>query len=167
MLLLKLKRLSTIRFKLLHTFIVKETMKKITLEENNIKVPFKVPQNYFEELPKRIQETVLEDVEKPVFTVSWSWKRTLITSMAASVVGFLIWVTYPKKQYSIGEETLSSVKDENIIKYLKESEIEPSELLVNENINSYSIDSTMINDLEITDEDILKHLDAETIKENI
>ena len=29
------------------------------------------------------------------------------------------------------------------------------------------IDSTMINDLEITDEDILKHLDAETIKENI
>ena len=142
-------------------------MNKIKLDDLKAKPPFEVPEGYFDDLSLRIQSQIDENQDKPVFTVSWSWKRTLITTAAASVVGVLVWLTYPEQQHSLGKDTLAEVKTEDIIKYMQANEIKPNELVLTEENPENITDSTLINELDVSDADIIKHLDPETIKETI
>ncbi len=142
-------------------------MNKIKLDDLKAKTPFEVPEGYFDDLSLRIQSQIDENQDKPVFTVSWSWKRTLITTAAASVVGVLVWLTYPEQQHSLGKDTLAEVKTEDIIKYMQANEIKPNELVLTEENPENITDSTLINELDVSDADIIKHLDPETIKETI
>jgi hypothetical protein len=138
-------------------------MKKHIVENINRTVPFEVPTQYFDELPMVIQSRISAN-HAPIFTVSWSFKRTLIAVASSVVIGFLIWVTYPSKQYTIGEETLSQVNEEAIINYLKAGDILASDLSYEANFDTNSADSTIINQLDISEQDIIKHLDSEMVE---
>ncbi len=135
-------------------------MKQIKLEEINRKLPFEVPNRYFDELPSIIQNRVTEKQQEPIFTMSWSWKRTVLAVASSVLIGTLIWVTYPSKQHSIGAEALSQVNEDAIITYLKNGDVIASDL-INENNYTNTSDSTIINHLDISEQDIIKHLDGD------
>jgi hypothetical protein len=136
-------------------------MKKIKLEDINKRLPFEVPNKYFDELPSIVQNRVTT-TPTPIFTVSWSWKRSVLVATSSVLIGVLIWATYPSKQHSIGTEALSQVHDEAIIDYLNQDNIVASDLPTENNANlNNTLDSTIINQLEISEQDIIKHLDSE------
>ena len=82
-------------------------MRQIKLEDIDRQTPFEVPNGYFDELPSIIQNRVTTQSQEPIFTVSWSWKRTVLLVASSVMIGILIWVTYPSKQRSIGEEAVN------------------------------------------------------------
>jgi hypothetical protein len=139
--------------------LVKTKMKQIKLEEIDRQLPFEVPDRYFDKLSSVIQNRVTAKPE-PIFTVSWSWKRTVLLVASSVMISVLVWVTYPSKQRSIGEEALSQVNEDAIVTYLKNGDVIASDL-INENNLSNTSDSTIINHLDISEQDIIKHLDGD------
>lgn len=145
-------------------------MKRIKLEDLERKLPYAEPGDYFEKLPSVIQSRIYEQVseKESAFTVSWSWKRTALLGAAASVVGILLWVTYPQKQLSLGEETLSQVSDDEIIMYLKDNHITQQEMVEQPQINeSYSGEEVLLQQLNVNDEDLRKAIQEEDVEEAI
>ncbi len=59
------------------------------LSKTSRKLPFMVPENYFEELPSRIQERILEKVYKPVPQRIITFIRPKL-ALAAVIIGFLV-----------------------------------------------------------------------------
>lgn len=145
-------------------------MKRIKLDDIERKTPFNVADDYFEQLPMRVQKRIHEHVHENdhQFTISWSWKRTVLAGMAAGVLAVLIWVTYPEKQKSLGEETLSQVSDEEIIKYLKDSQIsqgEVKDILKEEPIENE--EEVILQQLNINDEELREAIQEEDLKGSI
>ncbi len=141
-------------------------MKQIKLEDIDRQLPFSIPEKYFEDLPMQIQGHISQQ-SVPIFTVSWSWKRTLITSMAASVVGILVWLTYPVKQHSIGADALSQVSEGAVLSYMQENNLVENELSDSFLWTVSPNDSTVINRLDISDKDIMNQLETENIDEEV
>ncbi|MCU0341111.1 MAG: hypothetical protein MUE30_14620 [Spirosomaceae bacterium] len=145
-------------------------MKRIKLEDIEPKVPFEVRDDYFDSLPMRVQARVHEHIHENEhrFTVSWSWRRTALAGMAASVLAVLIWVTYPQKQASLGEETLSQVTDEEIVKYLKDTQITQSEVKdyapVSESQNE---DDVLLQQLNLDENDLKEAIQNEDLAGSI
>ncbi len=135
-------------------------MKQIKLDDIDRQIPFEVPDRYFDELPSVIQSRV-EAKPEPIFTVSWSWKRSVLLVASSVMIGVLIWITYPSKQYSIGEEALSQVNEKTVETFLKNSEIIASDLINENNFANTNSDTTIINQLDISEQDIIKHLEGE------
>lgn len=145
-------------------------MKRIKLDDLERRSPFREPEGYFEKLPSVIQARIYDRVteKENSFSVSWSWKRTALLGAAASVVGILLWVTYPQKQLSLGEETLSQVSDEEIITYLKDNHISQSEMVEQPQVaESYSEEDVLLQQLNINDEDLRKAIQEEDPEEAI
>jgi hypothetical protein len=145
-------------------------MKRIKLDDLERKLPYAEPVDYFEKLPSVIQSRIYEQVSEKegTFTVSWSWKRTALLGAAASVVGILLWVTYPQKQLSLGEETLSQVSDDEIITYLKDNHITQQEMVEQPQVNeSYSGEEVLLQQLNVNDEDLRKAIQEEDVEEAI
>lgn len=145
-------------------------MKQIKLEDinpnNNL---FKTPEGYFDQLPMRVQAKVAaSELPQEAFRLSWSWRRTAIWATATCVIVALVWVTYPKKQYSLGEEALSQVSNESIVNYLKESEITHQDLADQIPVEElYKDDDLLLQNLNIDEEALQNALQAEDISEVI
>ncbi len=135
-------------------------MKQIKLDDIDKQIPFGVPDRYFDELPSIIQSRVATKPE-PMFSMSWSWKRSVLLVASSVMIGVLIWVTYPSKQYSIGEEALSQVNEKTVETFLKNSEIIASDLINENNFANTNSDTTIVNQLDISEQDIIKHLEGE------
>jgi hypothetical protein len=145
-------------------------MKRIKLDDIDRKVPFEVPDHYFDTLPSVIQSRAVQPTpaERHPLGISWSWRRTGLVSMAASIIGLLIWITYPAQQLSLGHEALSQVSDEAIVQYLSKNEqLTPNDFEMNAEAVSLTPDSLLIQQLDISDKDILDELDPEDLKEAI
>jgi len=145
-------------------------MKRIKLDDLERKLPFREPEEYFEKLPSTVQTRIYEQIaeKETSFTVSWSWKRTALLGAAASVVGVLLWVTYPQKQLSLGEETLSQVSDAEIITYLKDNHITQQEMVEEPQINeTYAGEDVLLQQLNVNDEDLRKAIQEEDLEEAI
>ncbi|AEI50020.1 hypothetical protein [Runella slithyformis] len=145
-------------------------MKRIKLDDLERTYPFREPEGYFEKLPSAIQTRIYDQIteRENSFSVSWSWKRTALVGAAASVVGVLLWVTYPQKQLSLGEETLSQVSDDEIITYLKDNHITQSEMVEQPQVaESYSEEDVLLQQLNINDEDLRKAIQEEDMEEAI
>lgn len=145
-------------------------MKRIKLENLERTSPFKEPEGYFEKLPLAVQARIYERAteKENSFSVSWSWKRTALLGAAASVVGVLLWVTYPQKQLSLGEETLSQVSDDEIITYLKDNHISQLEMVEQPQVKeSYSNEDALLQQLNVNDEDLRKAIQEEDVEEAI
>ena len=135
------------------------------LRKENI---FKVPENYFNDLPLRIQAQT-SGKTKIVPLISWSKKRTWASIAACSVIGILGYFTLMPQQDSLGNESLAGVQNQEIINYL-----------IQENINQYDVaeqidntktlkfeDSELLDNLKVTDKEILQSIDYENIDSEI
>jgi hexokinase len=149
-------------------------MKRVTLNNTSRNIPYKVPEQYFENLQARIQTrietTPIEIQEAEVLSISWSWRRTVMVGMAASIIGILFWITYPAKQTSVGEGALSQVSNESIMNYIENNAIDTKGLVETEtkSLSNAVSDSLLIQELEISDDDIVNELiDNQIIKEII
>ena len=105
------------------------------LKDLNNRNVFKTPENYFEELPSRVQDRIVSERKTSVLTPV-IWKLAIPAVMV--ILAFFLW---PSQE--ITEPTFDSTE---ILAYLEESNIFASEI-----IEEFEVDSEMLADL-ITDE---------------
>ena len=145
-------------------------MKRIQLEDLDRSVPYEAPERYFDKFPSMMQTRIQEHIaeKENSFTISWSWRRTALVGIAASVVGALLWITYPQQQHSLGEETLSQVSDAEIVNYLKDNQITQQEMGDHTQLNElYSEEDVLLQQLNVDDEDLKKAIQEVDLEENI
>lgn len=145
---------------------------KIRLDDLPKSNVFRTPERYFDELPMIIQSKTSKPSPEPVVWFSWTWRRTWLSLASASLIAVLVWLTLPPRQGTLGEETLSQVQNEEILNYLQDrnlSHLEIADQLINKEGSQLKleVDSTMLNHLEVSDDEILQHLDPEEIKDII
>lgn len=119
-------------------------------------LPFEVPDGYFDRLPSVIQARIpVTPVKKPFIT--WSWQRSLVTTMAMSVLALLVWVTYPETQGALGSDPLSGLSDEAIIAYLDQQNVNFYDLSEHKEVRgAFATDSTIMNYLDGINNDFIK-----------
>ncbi len=135
---------------------------------------FKVPENYFEELPMLIQSQTSAKT-KVIPLVSWSMKRTWASMAACAAIAILGYFTWMPKQDALGNEALSEVQNQEIINYLLQENINQIDLAEQfENVQSTKVDleesvsdSELLDNLKIDQQDILQSIDIENLEENI
>lgn len=85
-----------------------------------------VPDGYFDSLPSIIQNRVVR--KQHGWSVSWSWQRSVASLAGAGLVAVLVWVTWPARQDSLGQEALANVSNAAITSYLDEEGISTTDL---------------------------------------
>jgi hypothetical protein len=85
-----------------------------------------VPDGYFDSLPSIIQDRVVR--KQHGWSVSWSWQRSVASLAGAGLVAALVWVTWPARQNSLGQEALANVSNSAITSYLDEEGISTTDL---------------------------------------
>jgi hypothetical protein len=85
-----------------------------------------VPDGYFDSLPSIIQDRVVR--KQHGWSVSWSWQRSVASLAGAGLVAALVWVTWPARQDSLGQEALANVSNAAIATYLDEEGISTADL---------------------------------------
>jgi hypothetical protein len=141
---------------------------KIDIENLRKESIFKVPKNYFNDLPMRIQAQT-SGKTKVVPLISWSKQRTWASIAACSVIGILGYFTLMPQQDSLGNESLAGVQNQEIINYLIQENINQSD--VAEQIDNTKTlkfqDSELLDNLKVTDKEILQSVDYENIDSEI
>ncbi len=145
------------------------------MEKNRIRLDdlpkrnlFSVPDEYFDDLPQRIQARVSKSapVRQPAFTISWNWQRTIVSLASVSLVVFLIFQTMPRKQGALGTELLSTVETEAIVDYLHSQNLTAFDI---EQLSKIAVserpDSAVMQELNVSDEDIRLQLQSEDLEE--
>ncbi|MFN8356553.1 MAG: hypothetical protein U0Y10_19020 [Spirosomataceae bacterium] len=146
---------------------------RIRLEDLEKKEVFQVPDRYFDDLPMVIQARIAPKAKaEPLFTFSWNTRRTWLSVSTVSLVALLIWITYPARQDSLGEGELSKVSSTEIINYLNQQNISSQDLADETTVRIkkqvyQDVDSLMMENLDITPQDIIQHLDPEDVKDVI
>jgi hypothetical protein len=149
---------------------VGEEMKNENINLDNIpkKNIFKVPENYFNDLPMRIQAQT-SGYTKVAPLISWSKKRTWGSIAACTAIGILGYFTLIPQQDSLGSESLAGVQNQEIVNYLIQENINQTD--VAEQINNNKMlkfkDSELLDNLKVTDKDILQSVDYENIDSEI
>mgnify|MGYP000069999348 FL=1 len=121
---------------------------------------FKVPKNYFNELPMRIQAQISGQAEV-IPLVSWSKKRTWGSIAACTVIGILGYFTLMPKQDSLGNEALAGVQNQEIVNYLIQENINHTDLAeqITNNKTLQFKNLELLDNLKVTDKDILQSVD--------
>jgi len=143
--------------------------KRIRLDEIEKKVPFEVPNGYFENLPSIIQSRIPPKMERNQL-ISWSWQRSVSLVAAVSLIVVLAWISFPTRQGLLGQPPLSEVSDAAILEYLADENLSYYDLSENNAVqNAFDTDSTIINYLDGVDKDLLllQLDDSFLIEENI
>lgn len=129
---------------------------------------FKVPENYFNDLPMQIQAQT-SGKTKVVPLISWSQKRTWASVAACTIIGILGYFTLMPQQDSLGNESLSGVQNHEIVNYLIQENFNQADIA--EQINNGKIirfnDSELLDNLKVTDNEILQNIDFENIDSEI
>ena len=104
-------------------------MKKLEdIGKDNI---FKVPENYFEELPMRIQSRI-KNRDEPFLIPSFNWNQAIKIAIPALVliVAILLAVFVNKNEaYQDADTILAEVSTDDMIAYLQASDISLDEIL--------------------------------------
>ncbi len=135
------------------------------LDGLNRKLPFDVPEGYFDKLPAIIQARIPASPEKRPY-ISWSWQRSAALVAAMSLILALVWFTYPRQQGPLGSERLSQVSNEAILEYLAEEDLSYYDLSESNAVQTaFGTDSTVLNYLDGLDADFLRsQIDPMTIQ---
>lgn len=124
-----------------------------------------VPDGYFDSLPSIIQDRVVK--KQHGWSVSWSWQRSVASLAGAGLVAALVWITWPARQDSLGQESLAQVSNAAITSYLEEQGISTAELAEYEPVQRSFGDETTIHELEeLSPDEIRAIVDPELLKEN-
>jgi hypothetical protein len=129
---------------------------------------FKVPENYFENLTSAIESRTSKE-SKIVPLVTWSKKRTWMSVAACSAIAILGYFTLMPEQDSLGKEALAGVQNQEIVNYLIQENLnqtDVAEQFDNTKITKFK-DSELLDNLKVSDKDILQSLDLENIEEEI
>jgi hypothetical protein len=129
---------------------------------------FKVPENYFNNLPMHIQEQTSGQT-KVIPLISWSKKRTWVSIAACSAIGILGYFTLIPQQDSLGSESLAGVQNQAIVNYLIQQNINQTDV-AEQIYNSKTLkfnDSELLENLKVTDNEILQSIDFEHIDSEI
>lgn len=105
-----------------------------------------VPDGYFDSLPSIIQERAVQ--KQHGWTVSWSWQRSMASLAGAGLVAALVWVTWPARQDSLGQEALAKVSDQAITAYLEEQGVGTDDLAEYELLQKTFDERSTIHELE-------------------
>jgi hypothetical protein len=129
---------------------------------------FKVPDNYFNNLPIQIEEQISGQT-KVIPLISWSKKRTWGSIAACSAIGILGYFTLVPQQESLGSESLAGVQNQAIVNYLIQENINQTDV-AEQIYNSKTLkfnDSELLENLKVTDNEILQSIDFEHIDSEI
>ena len=129
---------------------------------------FKVPENYFNDLPMRIQAQT-SGKSKVVPLISWSKKRTWGSIAACTAIGILGYFTLMPKQDSLGNEALAGVQNQEIVNYLIQENLNQGDFAeqINDNKTLKFKDSELIDNLKVSEKDILQSVDFQNIDTEI
>lgn len=130
--------------------------KHIRLDDLKKETPFVVPDGYFENLPQIIQSRIPNEVvRKPL--IQWSWQRSAGLVAAMSFLLVMVWITFPERQGSLGQEPLSSISDASIVTYLEDQDISYYDLSEHQVVQkAFDTDSTVMYYLDGLDEDLIR-----------
>ena len=132
--------------------------KRITLDKIDSKPVFKVSEHYFDKLPTRIQDRVIQYDQKrsPGYILSISLK------LALPVIALIIMTVYLGLRFNQADITIEAMIDEvsteELITYLNDSELSTEELLSLIDINELDIDGMLNENIEFLNEDDLEDL---------
>jgi predicted XRE-type DNA-binding protein len=143
----------------------KEKFDLETLPRKNI---FKVPENYFEKLALDVETRISEET-KVLPLRKWSPKHTLFAVAASSAIAIMgfFWVNSQEK--TIENMALTGVSQQEIVNYLIQENMSQSEVTEHfDNPNSLKINDTdLLENLKVSDKEILQSVDLENIEEEI
>lgn len=141
--------------------------KRINVEDLPRTNPFSVPENYFDELPQRVQARVTKPAPVPALTISWSWQRTVAAVAGVGLVVALLFETLPRKQGALGTDVLSTVENAAIVDYLNAQNLTPFDLEepLSRSAALPSGSAVGIQQLNVSDHDILEHLQTENVED--
>jgi hypothetical protein len=126
---------------------------------------FQVPENYFDDLASKIAARTTQETKiVPLFT--WSAKRTWASVAACSAIAILGYFTLMPQQESLGNEALAGVQNQEIVNYLINedlNQIDVAEQIENKNIKFQETD--LLNNLKVSEKDILQSIDYEQIED--
>lgn len=105
-----------------------------------------VPDGYFDSLPSIIQDRAVR--KQYGWSVSWSWQRSVASLAGAGLVAALVWVTWPARQDSLGQEALASVSKAAITSYLDEEGISTTDLAEYAPVQKSFTDTETIHELQ-------------------
>lgn len=116
---------------------------KYKLDDIEKKLPFQAPENYFEELPLKVQGKI--DAKRPLYlgSLTLSWKLALAAVpvlVLAITIGFLL----PQEKTS--EQILAEVPEADLVAYLGMDDYEWNEIALtfdNELLESFEDDSSL------------------------
>jgi putative heme iron utilization protein len=152
-------------FEQLSSTIEQRTLSVVeSLPKENI---FKVPENYFETLESQILAHTTQ-ATKIVPLITWSAKRTWASVAACSAIAILGYFTLMPKQDSLGNEALAGVQNQEIVNYLIQQDLnqtDVAEQIENKNIKFKETD--LLNNLKVSENDILQSIDLEDLDEEI
>ncbi|MCE6990434.1 hypothetical protein [Dyadobacter sp. CY323] len=136
---------------------------RIRLDDLKRKVPFSVPEDYFDKLPQTILSRIpAEPAKKPVF--DWGWQRWTSLAAAMALILVLVWVTVPERQGSLGQEPLSGISNASIVNYLEEENISYYDLSEHKVVQkAFDTDSTVLNYLDGLDDEVLRQQIQESV----
>ncbi len=136
---------------------------KIKLDELPKVHPFKVPDNYFEELTARIQEqTIEQNEEETISFVTWSWRRTAASVAAVTAIAILGYLSFMPKQETISAEPLAGVQHEAIVEFLIQQNIPQADVEEHLDFNSQidAKEEDLINNLNVSDNALIQSIDV-------
>lgn len=129
---------------------------------------FKIPENYFNDLSVQI-EAQTSNQTKVAPLISWSKKRTWGSIAACTAIGILGYFTLMPQQDSLESESLAGVQNQEIVNYLIQENVNQTDF--SEQINNGKIlkfkDSELLDNLKVTDKDIMQSVDYENIEGEI
>jgi hypothetical protein len=138
---------------------------------------FGTPPGYFDDLPMRIQKRAVASSRQAEPRPTGVWlRRTWLSLAGASLVAALVYLSIPNRQETLGQETLGTVGQEDIVGYLNERNLTQHDLryLINTSTDEdgaaelQELDSlSPVQQLNISDEDIRQHLTTEDLSDLI
>ena len=136
-------------------------MKK--LDDISKKTVFNVPDDYFDELPSKIQARVGELKVSSQPSVFYRYKYAfLVPALAVVVVAFVLFFQPQRKD---AERILASIETEQLVAYLQETDITTEDLLENFEFNDEEIQQieSEVYKLDVTEEELNSLLDLDDI----
>lgn len=130
----------------------------MNLDDINKKNIFKVPDQYFDEFPGRLQKRIREESDKGTGKLI-SFPSFIRVAVAASVLILItLFMFLLQNNHPSVEELLADVPTESLIAYLEESDMSVDELMESIDVRLITSEEDLLEPTVIPDEDINEEL---------
>jgi hypothetical protein len=135
----------------------KRSIKLKSLPKSTI---YRIPQQYFQQLPERIFERISNRPLDTKIKPFWPKKRTIVSGIAALIVmGVLFWLSVPRQQDFLEKDNFAEVSSTEMYAFLTSQDIVAEEVLENQDLTKQQADSLLIDQVDYSDREIIKFLE--------